>query len=195
MATQYIVLPDDAIASSGTPSPREWYDPQPPSIHPELSVIPSLRSLRVLALAASAACATTPTFAPSSAPLRRGSLAPSTFAVDSLDVLQCAQRVGASGGFFVDDTTGTVLVRRPGTSPDRLRTTVPVRRPGAVPVETPGALAVQPRSTRQVRILLRPRAMHGWARVNARAPGNGGASTRELVQLMNARCMWRRTAD
>jgi len=148
----------------------------------------------VLALGAVAACASAPSLDPSVAPTPARSVAPSDFAADSLDLLQCAQRVGASGGFFAEDTTGTVLVRRPGTDLVQLPGAVPVRRPGTVAVQPPGTVSVQSPGARQVRILLSPRARAGWARANARAPGGHAASTRELVQLMNSRCTLRRAA-
>lgn len=155
-------------------------------------MLPSVRSLSVLALGAFAACASVPALDPSVGRSRYAAIAPSDFASDSLDLLQCAQRVGASGGFFLEDSTGTVLVRRPGTTPVELRGTVPVRRPGTVPIQPPGTVSIQPAGARQVRILLRPRSRNGWARANARAPGSDATSTRDLVQLMNSRCTLRR---
>lgn len=160
-------------------------------------VIPSLRSPRMLAgalaLGTLAACASAPSLDSSVAPLPRASLAAPDWAADSIDVLQCAQRVAARGGFFVEDTTGTVLVRRPGTTPDQLvGAAVPVRRPAAVPTQAPASLSAQSIGARQVRILLAPRERSGWVRANARAPGSRAANTRELVQLINSQCAVRR---
>jgi hypothetical protein len=160
-------------------------------------VIPSLRYPRALAsalaLGAVAACAPPPSFDSSVAPLPRAALSAPDWAADSIDVLQCAQRVAARGGFFIEDTTGTVLVRQPGTTPDQLvGAAVPARRPAALPTVAPIGLAGRPAGARQVRILLAPRERSGWVRANARAPGSRAASTRELVQLINAQCATRR---
>jgi hypothetical protein len=134
---------------------------------------------------AAAACAAPPIARSSTA--RPTPLAFSAIASDSLDVLQCAQRIGANAGFFPEDREGTSLVRRPLSVQEQLSAGAPVRRVG---VGVPGTSdsAIQSRNTRQVRILLRPRIRNEWLRVNARAPGTHTATMRDLVQLINARC-------
>ena len=67
-------------------------------------------SVGALAFAA-AACAAPPVVSSSMA--RPTLLAFSAIASDLLDVFQCAQRIGASAGFFVEDRAGISLVRRP----------------------------------------------------------------------------------
>ena len=142
-------------------------------------------SVGVFAFAA-AACAAPPVV--SSSMVRPAPLAFSAIASDSLDVLQCAQRIGASAGFFVEDRAGTSLVRRPLSTQEQLTAVAPVRRVGAGAPGTSDRAPVQSPNARQVRILLRPRLRNEWLRVNASAPGTHGANMRDLVQLMNARC-------
>lgn len=141
----------------------------------------------VCALAfAAAACAAPPVVRSSMA--RPTPLAFSAIASDSLDVLQCAQRIGASAGFFVEDRAGTSLVRRPLSTQEQLTAVAPVRRVGAGAPGTSDRAPVPSPNARQVRILLRPRLRNEWLRVNARAPGTHAANMRDLLQLMNARC-------
>ena len=160
----------------------------------------SVRILAVLALGSSAACVSVPPFASPLARARSTFLAPSAFAIDSLDILHCAQVEAARGGFFAEDTTGTVLVRRLSTDTVFTRGIVPVRRP--VPVRPPGGVAGPARGTEAVRstgsrrdrIVLRPTVRASWGRPNARAAGSSARRTRELVELVNSRCTMRRAA-
>ncbi len=142
-------------------------------------------SICTLALAA-AACAAPPTVRSSLA--RPTPLAFSAIASDSLEVLQCAQRIGASAGFFMEDRAGTSLVRRPLSMQEQLTAGAPVPRVGTGVPGTSGIAPAQSPRARQLRILLQPRLRNEWLRVNASAPGRHAASMRELVQLMNARC-------
>lgn len=155
--------------------------------------MPRIRfSVCALAFAA-AACAAPPVVSSSMA--RPTPLALSAIASDSLEVLQCAQRIGASAGFFVEDRLGTSLVRRPLSMQEQLSAGAPVRRVGiGAPGTSDRAPAQSPRA-RQVRILLRPRLRNEWLRVNASAPGTHTANMRDLVQLMNARCAMRIAAS
>jgi len=115
-------------------------------------------------------------------------LAFSVVAADSHDNLQCAQRIGASAGWFVEDRAGTSLVRQPLSMREQLSAGAPVRRVGIGAPGTSDRASVPSPNPRQVRILLRPRLRNAWLRVNASAPGTHAANMRDLVQLMNARC-------
>lgn len=154
----------------------------------------SHRVITLLALGALAACASAPTLSPSVAPLPAVAIASSEFATDSLDILQCAQRIGATAGYFPEGRSGTVLVRQPHRNVVGQTNAVPVRRPGTSVIEPVVTVRNQQTDSRQLRILIRPRTRWGWARANARATGGHGASTREVLQLMNSRCTLRRDA-
>jgi hypothetical protein len=149
----------------------------------------------ILVLVCVGACASDPSLGNSVVRATSAPLVVSDFTADSVDILQCAQRVGATGGFFPEGRNGTVLVRQTGADLVRQRGTTPVRPPVAVKDRVSGTVIETHPSTGAVRIVLTPRTRNGWARANARAPGSRAPSTRELVRLMNSRCTLRHAAD